>query len=123
MLPIHNKTREIALSFFDVLPKEKCNALQIVLLVFPETGDIDKSGELALSILRDFGLPNLVPVVIPPADAPLKVRSASKKLAAEALRLQVDSATRATLGFAATSACKAACKAESIERFIGLWRV
>lgn len=63
--------------------------LQIVLLVFPETGDIDKSGELALAVLRDFGLPNLVPAVVPPSDAPLKVRSASKKLAAEALRLQV----------------------------------
>ena len=63
--------------------------MQIVLLVFPETGDINKSGELAMAVLRDFGLPNLVPVVIPPTDAPLKVRSASKKLAAEALRLQV----------------------------------
>ena len=57
--------------------------------MFPETGDIEQSGERALAILRDFGLPTLVPVVLPPEGAPLKVRAASKKLAAAALELQV----------------------------------
>ena len=110
------KTPKIGYHFLTYFPKRRARPVQIVLLVFPKTGDIDKPGELALSILRDFGLPNLVPVVIPPADAPLKVRSASKKLATEAFRLQVDSATRAVAG-------TSACKAESIEQFVGLWRV
>ena len=61
-----------------------------MLLVFPETGDIDDSGERALAILRNFGLPTLVPVVLPPEGAPLKVRAASKKLAAASLELQVN---------------------------------
>jgi hypothetical protein len=70
---------------------------QAVLLVFSERGEVDQYGELALTVLRDFGLPTLIPVVLPPAGAPLKVRSASKKLAATALELQVTPLPRAVL--------------------------
>lgn len=42
-----------------------------------------------MTVLRDMGLPTLVPVCVPPVNATLKVRAASKKLATEALKLQV----------------------------------
>lgn len=63
--------------------------LQGVLLLFPETGQIDESGELCLNILRHNGLPTLIPVAIPPSSSPLKVRAASKKLTNLALQNQV----------------------------------
>lgn len=63
--------------------------MQAVLLLFPETGEMDQAGEQALAILREFGLPSLIPVVVPPLEAPLKVRAACKKLASETLEAQV----------------------------------
>ena len=33
-----------------------------------------------MSVLRSYGIPNLLPVVVAPSEAPLKVRSACKKL-------------------------------------------
>lgn len=63
--------------------------MQIVLLVFSETAELSPAAEQALTILREFGAPLLVPVVLAPAGAPLKVRAACKKLAAAALESQV----------------------------------
>lgn len=57
--------------------------------MFGSTGDVDESAEQVLAILREFGMPTVVTVVLPPQDAPLKVRAASKKLAAATLELQV----------------------------------
>lgn len=62
---------------------------QVVLLAFSEHGEVDAAGQLLLATLREFGLPTLVPVVKTLPNAPLKVRAASKKLAAASLELQV----------------------------------
>ena len=65
--------------------------LQGAILLFEESAEIDETGNMILSILRHNGLPSLFPVIVPPLEAPLKVRAASKKLAASALEAEVSS--------------------------------
>ena len=57
--------------------------------MFGATAEIDEQGERALGILKSFGLPTLVPAVLPPQGADLRVRSASQKLAAGVMKDQV----------------------------------